>query len=257
VRHEPHSPALASAPAAAAKLPSWLVAKVEFFLSHTSLVATPHVPEVLLRLGTEAVPLWDAVQRKLGAANAKAPPYWGFAWPGGQAVARYVLDHPHLVAGKRVLDLAAGSGVAAIAAAKAGAARVTAHDIDPLAVVAIAMNADANGVAVEASAVDLVRQDGAFDSSAFDVILAGDVFYDHDLAGRATAFLQGCRAAGCVVLLGDPGRPLLPRHLLASRAEYLVPVAFENQYTAAATGDDRHCVRATVWELETGAAAPP
>jgi predicted nicotinamide N-methyase len=234
-----------------AELPDWLVAQVEFFLEHTSPGSTPHVPEVVLRLGTEAVPLWHAIERKL-PRRTKVPPYWGFAWPGGQAVARYVLDHPHLVAGKTVLDLASGSGIIAIAAAKAGATRVMAHDIDPLAVIAIAMNADANGVAVEASGVDIIRQDSDFDESAVDVVLAGDIFYDHDLGIRATAFLQRCRMAGCVVLLGDPGRAGLPKHLLTKRREYLVPVAVDNQYTAAATHDDRHNVLATVWELEAG-----
>jgi predicted nicotinamide N-methyase len=234
-----------------AELPDWLVAQVEFFLQHTSPSSTPHVPEVVLRLGDEAVPLWHAIERKL-PRRQKVPPYWGFAWPGGQAVARYVLDHPHLVAGKRVLDLASGSGIIAIAAAKSGAARVMAHDVDPLAVIAIAMNADANGVAVEASGIDIVREDSDFDMSAIDVVLAGDIFYDHDLAACATAFLQRCRLAGCVVLLGDPGRAALPKQLLAKRREYLVPVSADNQYTAAATRDDDHSVLATVWELEAG-----
>jgi predicted nicotinamide N-methyase len=239
-----------------AELPDWLVEQVKFFLQHTSPGATPHVPEVVLRLGTEAVPLWHAIERKL-RRRTKAPPYWGFAWPGGQAVARYVLDRPHLVAGKRVLDLASGSGIVAIAAAKAGAVRVMAHDVDPLAVIAIAMNADANAVAVEASGVDIVREDSGFDLSAIDVVLAGDIFYEHDLAVRATAFLQRCRIAGCAVFLGDPGRAALPKHLLTKRHEYPVPVTAENQYTAAATGNDRDSVLATVWELEAANAAAP
>jgi predicted nicotinamide N-methyase len=237
-----------------AELPDWLVAQVEFFLAHTSPGSTPHVPEVVLRLGVEAVPLWDAIERKL-PPRTRTPPYWGFAWPGGQAVARYVLDHPRLVAGKRVLDLASGSGIIAIAAAKAGAAHVAAHDVDPLAVIATAMNADANGVVVAASAVDIVRDDSDFDVSAVDVVLAGDVFYDHSLAILATAFLRRCRVAGCLVLLGDPGRAGLPTHLLTKRREYLVPVAAENQYTAAGTQDARHNVLATVWELEAANAA--
>jgi predicted nicotinamide N-methyase len=234
-----------------ADLPAWLVARVDFFLANTSLGSTPQLPEIVLRLGAEAVPLWHAIEREFGAADGKSPPYWGFAWPGGQAVARYVLDHPSIVAGRRVLDLASGSGVVAIAAAKAGALHVVANDIDQLAVVAIAMNADANGVAIAANAHDLVR-DGAFDCSAFDVVLAGDIFYDHDLAIHATAFLQRCRAAGSIVLVGDPGRAALPRQILTKRSEYPVPVAPENQYTAAETRDDRHSVLATVWELESG-----
>lgn len=231
------------------ELPDWLAAQVRFFVEHTSLGATPHVPEVALRLGTEAVPLWDAIERKL-QAPAKAPPYWAFAWPGGQAVARYVLDHRHIVVGKRVLDLASGCGIIAIAAAKAGAARVLAHDIDPLSVVAIAMNADANGVAVEASATDIVRQDSDFDLSTIDVVLAGDVFYDAALVVRATAFLQRCRNAGSMVLLGDPGRAALPTQLLMKRQDYVVPVSAESQYTGATVGDSS--VLATVWELTGG-----
>jgi predicted nicotinamide N-methyase len=235
-----------------AELPAWLAAQVEFFLAHTARCPTPLVPEIVLHLGTEAVPLWDAIEREFGGVVGKAPPYWGFAWPGGQAVARHVLDHPHLVAGRRVLDLASGCGIIAIAAAKAAAVRVVAHDIDPFAVIAIAMNADANRVAVEASAVDLLRDDCEFDFSGIDMVLAGDVFYDRDLAVRATAFLQRCRAAGCVVLLGDPGRADLPKHLLVKRGEYLVAVAPENQYTAAATRDASHNVSTMVWEFEAG-----
>ncbi len=238
-----------------ADVPDWLLAKVEFFLAHTSRGATPHVPEVLLGLGTEAVPLWDEINRELGPALGRAPPYWGFAWPGGQAVARYVLDHPEIVAGKCVLDIASGSGIVAIAAAKAGAARVIAQDIDPLAVVAITMNADANGVAIDASAVDIICDDSPFDAASVDVVLAGDVFYDADLAVRATAFLRRCRSAGSVVLVGDPGRAALPRHLLNSRVEYVVPVAPENQYTAAKTRAGSAGVLAMVWELEAASAA--
>jgi predicted nicotinamide N-methyase len=238
-----------------AQLPDWIAGRVEFFLAHTTRCATPRVPEIVLHLGTEAVPLWDAIEERFGAAVAAAPPYWGFAWPGGQAVARQVLDHPQIAAGLRVLDFASGCGIAAIAAARAEALRVVAHDIDPFAVIAIAMNADANRVAVVPSAVDLLADDACFDCSGIDLVLAGDAFYDGDLAARATAFLLRCRRAGCTVLIGDPGRAALPRELLVKRNEYVVPVAAENQYTAATTREARHNVLATVWELDAGKAA--
>lgn len=239
------SPATASA---TAELPAWLASQVEFFLGHTLVVTTPFVPEIVLRLGTEAVPLWNAIERKLGTAG-RVPPYWAFAWPGGQAVARHLLDYPQLVAGRRVLDIGSGSGIVAIAAAKAGAARVLASDIDSLAGIAIALNADQNRVVVEATVNDVIGPDSGFDPSNFDVVLAGDLFYDHDLAIRATAFLQRCRSAGCMVLLGDPGRADLPQHLLTKRAEYVIPVSDTNQYTAAVTNKDGDKMYAFVWEL--------
>ena len=238
-----------------ADLPEWIAGRVEFFLAHTARCATPHVPEIVLHLGTEAVPLWDAIERQFGAVAAKAPPYWGFAWPGGQAVARHVLDRPEIVAGRRVLDFASGCGISGIAAARGGALRVVAHDIDPFAAIAITMNADANGVAVEASAQDLLQDDADFDPSGIDLVLAGDAFYDGDLAARATAFLKRCRRAGCTVLIGDPGRAALPRQLLVKRGEYVVPVAAENQYTAATTREAHHNVVATVWELDAATVA--
>jgi predicted nicotinamide N-methyase len=168
-----------------------------------------------------------------------------------------VLDHPQIVAGRRVLDFASGCGISVIAAARGEALRVVAHDIDPLAVIAITMNADANCVTVEASAQDLLRDDADFDPSGIDLVLAGDAFYDGDLAARATAFLQRCRRAGCTVLIGDPGRAALPRQLLVKRAEYVVPVGTDNQYTAATTGEARDRVLATVWELDAGKVATP
>jgi predicted nicotinamide N-methyase len=245
-------PRLASA---SADLPDWIAGRLEFFLAHTTRCATPHVPEIVLYLGTEAVPLWDAIERQFGPAAATAPPYWAFAWPGGQAVARHVLDHPEIVAGRRVLDFASGCGISAIAAARGEALRVAAHDIDPFAVIAITMNADANGVAVEASAQDLLQDNADFDPSGIDVVLAGDAFYDGDLAVRATAFLKRCRRTGCTVLIGDPGRAALPRHLLVKRGEYVVPVGADNQYTAATTREACDRVLATVWELDADKAA--
>jgi predicted nicotinamide N-methyase len=240
--------------APAGELPDWIAARVDFFLARTVHCSTPLVPEIALHLGSEAVSLWDAIARAFGHPAGIAPPYWAFAWPGGQALARYILDHPQLVAGRRVLDLASGCGIVGIAAARTSAQRVLAHDIDPFAVIAIAMNAEANRAAVEASAVDLLCADSKFDCGAINLVLAGDAFYDHELAIRATAFLRRCRDAGVAVLLGDPGRAALPKNLLRQRGEYLVPVAAQSQYTAAGEAVDR--VLTAVWEFQPTADDP-
>jgi predicted nicotinamide N-methyase len=240
--------------APAGELPEWIAARVDFFLARTVRCSTPLVPEIALHLGSEAVSLWDTIARDFGRLAGTSPPYWAFAWPGGQALARYILDHPQVVVDRRVLDLASGCGVVGIAAALASAQRVLAHDIDPFAVVAIAMNAEANRAAVEASAVDLLCADSEFDCSAIDLVLAGDAFYDHDLAIRATAFLRRCRGAGVAVLIGDPGRAALPTNLLHKRGEYLVPVTAQSQYTAAGEARDR--VLTAVWELDAESATP-
>ena len=147
-----------------------------FVLANTAIAAAPLVPEIRLHLATEVTPLWQATETEL-AQSGLEPPFWAFAWPGGQALARYVLDRPQLVRNKRVLDIAAGSGLAAIAAAKAGAAQVVANEIDDFAAVALALNAALNGVAVEVSRHDLLG--GAADP--FDVVLAGDVCYERPM----------------------------------------------------------------------------
>jgi predicted nicotinamide N-methyase len=217
---------------ASEELPPWLVAMAEFVLAETTPTPLPHVPEITLRLARESVPLWDKIERN--RALRGGAPYWGFAWAAGLALARHVLDHPRLVAGRRVLDLASGSGLIGIAAAKSGAAHVIANDVDPLAVVAISLNADANSVTVEASGADLLPPDSGFDPASVDVVLVGDVFYDHDLAGRAVAFLERCRVAGCLVLVGDPGRADLPIGRLTKISDQSVPVTRNCQNVAAA-----------------------
>jgi predicted nicotinamide N-methyase len=214
-----------------ADLSPWLIAMAEFVLAETTPTPLPHVPEITLRLARESVPLWDKIERN--RALRGGPPYWAFAWAAGLALARHVLDHPRLVAGRRVLDLASGSGLIGIAAAKSGAAHVIANDVDPLAVIAISLNADANGVAVEASGADLLPPDSGFDPASVDVVLVGDVFYDHDLAGRAIAFLARCRVAGCLVLVGDPGRADLPIGRLTKISDQSVPVTRNCQNVAA------------------------
>jgi len=181
--------------------------------SATTWQAVPFVPEITLLTAAEPFGLWDHSERD-------APPFWAFPWAGGQALARYLLDHPATVTGKRVLDVASGSGLVAIAAAKAGAASVVAGDIDPNAVAAIAINALANGTAVTARAFDFEEPD-AFEA---DVVLAADVFYQRELAGLALRFLRRAAASGAAVLVADPGRAFLPAASLTALACYEVPV---------------------------------
>jgi len=173
----------------------------------------PLVPEVTLLTADQPWDLWDATGRD-------APPFWAFPWAGGQALARYVLDNPGIVAGRSVLDVASGSGLVAIAAAQAGAAPVSAADIDPDALAAIEGNALANGVAVTARDLDLSSADAA----GAAVVLAADVFYQRELAAVALAFLRAAAAAGADVLCADPGRAFVPRDCLAPVASREVPV---------------------------------
>lgn len=181
--------------------------------SATSWAAVPFVPEIRLLTAAEPFGLWDRTERD-------APPFWAFPWAGGQALARYILDHPGTVAGRRVLDVASGSGLVAIAAAKAGAGGVFAGDIDPNAVAAIGINAAANDAAVTARVLDLAA-DGA---SGADVVLAADVFYQRELAGLALGFLAGAARAGADIFVADPGRAFLPAGSLTPLVSYQVPV---------------------------------
>src|SRR5437899_383847 len=189
----------------------------QFVVAETALAAPPLVPEIRLYLASEITPLWQATEARL-AETGTPPPYWAFAWPGGQAIARQLLDQPALVAGRRVLDFAAGSGLAAIAAAKAGAVSVEAAEIDPLAGAAIALNAAANGVAVAWREDDLVGSD-----TRWDVVLAGDVCYERPMAERVMPWLRRLAGHGCLVLMGDPGRSYLPDRGLARMASHVVP----------------------------------
>src|SRR5689334_20756229 len=213
-------------------LAPWLRSMVAFVESETRPTAPAYVPETTLRPAPDPVPLWERIERGIGLHGG--PPFWALAWPGGLALARHLLDHPELVSGKRVLDLAAGSGLLAIAAAKCGARHAIANDIDPLAAVAISLNAEANGAALAVRADDLLAEESAFDPSTVDVVLAGDAFYDHALARRALAFLAHCRTAGCRVLIGDPGRADLPAERLTRLGTHAVPVARGCQYVTAA-----------------------
>jgi predicted nicotinamide N-methyase len=189
-----------------------------FIRAHTRLLAVPHAPEIRLHLADEATDLWQKTEEELGRIGLP-PPFWAFAWAGGQALARYVLDNPALVRGKRVLDFASGSGLVAIAAAKAGAAQVQACDIDSFAITAMQLNAAANGVTLLAQCADLADTD-----EGWDAVFAGDVCYERDMAERVTAWLERLHARGAFVLVGDPGRSYLPGDKLEPLATYRVPV---------------------------------
>jgi predicted nicotinamide N-methyase len=189
-----------------------------FVLANTILQSPPHVPEIKLHLADEAHDLWHRTEHEL-ATIGLPPPFWAFAWAGGQGVARYVLDHPEVVKNSVVLDFASGSGLVGIAAAKAGAAHVISCDIDPFARPAIALNADANQATVEIRLDDLIGSD-----DGWDVLLAGDVFYERPLADRLIPWFAALAARGANVIVGDPGRSYFPKDLLESLAVYSVPV---------------------------------
>lgn len=193
-----------------------------FILRHTSVRVVPGVEEVRLHLAAEVLPLWRALQLETGDPDT-ALPYWAFAWVGGLAIARHLRDNAQLVAGRRVLDLASGSGLVAIAAALAGAAAVTAADIDPYACEVARLNARANGCAVDVVARDLL--DGPVPDA--DVILAGDCWYEAGLAARVQPWLEMAAAAGTEVLVGDAGRRYLPIERLVEVAAYEVRTTTE------------------------------
>ncbi|WP_018260997.1 class I SAM-dependent methyltransferase [Methylobacterium sp. WSM2598] len=194
---------------------------LRFIRANTALRPVPHAPEIRLHVADEATELWSRTEEELGEIGLP-PPFWAFAWAGGQGLARYVLDHPETVRGARVLDFASGSGLVAIAAARAGAAAVEASDLDPFALAAIGLNAAENGVAdrVRAVAGDLIGRD-----EGWDCVLAADIFYERDLAARVGDWLAALQARGARVLLGDPGRAYLPTARLDRLATYAVPVS--------------------------------
>ena len=197
-----------------------------FVRANTEVLAPPLVPEISLHLASEVVPLWQASEEEL-AEQGLPPPFWAFAWAGGQALARYLLDHPDVVRGKRVLDFAAGSGLQGIAAGLAGAARLEAVEVDPFAVAAIALNARLNGVEVTPRLADIVGQD----NPGWDVVLAGDICYEGPLAARVADWLKRLAAEGTLVLLGDPGRTYLPKDGLERLIAYGVKTTRELEDT--------------------------
>jgi predicted nicotinamide N-methyase len=182
-----------------------VIDKTDFIRANTALVSPPLVPEIKLHLATEVVPLWQLTEEEL-AAQGIPPPYWAFAWAGGQALSRYVLDHPQIVRGKSVLDFGSGSGLVAIAAAKAGAERVMAADIDDFAQATIKLNAATNAAIVSTTTADLIDSDGNW-----RVILVGDMCYERPLAERLLLWLSDRARHGARVLLGDPGRSYFPK----------------------------------------------
>ena len=193
-----------------------------FIRRNTAIASPPLVPEIRLHLATEITPIWQASEEML-AQGAVPPPFWAFAWAGGQALARYLLDRPQTVAGRKVLDIGSGSGLVAIAAAMAGAHPVLAAEIDRFAAAAIAGNAALNGVEVEVTVAEML--DAAAPSC--QIVTAGDVCYEREMAQRVVAWLRGLAGHGCLVLLGDPGRAYLPQSGLRELAHYRVPTSRE------------------------------
>jgi predicted nicotinamide N-methyase len=206
-----------------------------FILAQTVITAPPLVPEIKLHLATEITPIWEATEATLTGMNLP-PPYWAFAWAGGQALTRFLIDHPDWVQGKRVLDFAAGSGLSAIGAAKAGAALTQAAEIDDFAIAAIALNARINNVAI-----DLVREDLIGVVPRWDVVLAGDVCYERPMAEKVIAWFRALAGRGVAILMGDPGRAYLPQSGLLELARYQVPTSLELE--------DRTQRETIVWRL--------
>jgi len=214
-----------------------VIADIPAFIAENTRISAPsHVPELKLHLADDAVTLWEMTEEELGRIGLP-PPFWAFAWAGGQALARYVLDNPEIARGKRVMDVASGSGLVAIAAMKAGAASALAIDIDAFASHAAILNAELNSVSVQTSDADPVGQ-----PTDAQVILVGDLFYDRDLAPRVLDWLIAQQNAGKRVLIGDPGRTYLPRDKLEQIAAYDIPV------TRAL--EDAEVKRAAVWRIK-------
>ena len=209
----------------------------DFIAANTRLQAVPHAPEISLWLADEITPLWRLTEEELGAMGLP-PPFWAFAWAGGQALARWLLDHPDQVAGKRVIDLATGSGLVAVAAMKAGAASVLAADIDPFCAAAVAANARSNGVEIAFTDANLLDAP----PPPVDLICAGDVFYEKPMAEAVLAWLKQAQANGTRVIVGDPGRTYFPKSGLTLLAEYTVPTTRELE--------DQEVKRSRVWSLD-------
>jgi predicted nicotinamide N-methyase len=211
-----------------------------FILENTRLQHPPHAPELSLYLADEITPIWRMTEEALGEMGL-APPFWAFAWAGGQAIARYVLDHPSEVTGRRVLDFASGSGLCAIAALRAGASTALAADIDPFCGAALSLNGEVNGIEAQFTDQNLLEADPPL----VDVILAGDICYEKPLAQRVLAWLQTAHDRGTRVLIGDPGRSYFPREGLERLADYQVATTRELE--------DQEVKRTGVWTFPTKA----
>jgi predicted nicotinamide N-methyase len=212
---------------------------LELIRAGTRLRPVPLVPEIRLHQASDPIGLWQRTERAAERTGLD-PPFWAFAWAGGQALARFLLDHREAVRGRRVIDIASGSGLVAIAAVRAGAAAVTAYDIDPLAVAAIRVNAGTNGAAVRAVHADVLGRDGP-PSPGADLVLAADAFYQRDLASKVMRFLERAHSLGTAVLVGDFGRAYLPRDRLTPLAAYDVP--------GQRVLEDCDIKRTTIWTL--------
>ena len=221
--------------------------RAAFIRAWTTLAPPPLVPEIVVATASDATDLWQATEETL-AAIGLPPPFWAFPWAGGQAIARWMLDRGDQVAGRTVLDLGAGGGLVAIAAAKAGAARSIAVDIDPFAETAQSLNATANGVAVERVQADIIGTPaGTGPLAGVQVLTAGDVCYESALSGRIIAWLRGLAAEGVTVLLGDPGRQFAPTDGLMPLAQYDVPTPLALE--------DRPVRTTGVWRVRPGSSA--
>jgi len=207
---------------------------VRFITENTKLISPPLVPEMLLHLAAESLPIWQKTEDELGEINLP-PPYWAFAWAGGQAVARYLIDHPEICCGQSVLDFGSGSGISAIAAAKTGAHAVLAADIDRLALAACALNARANAVDLKITGADLIAELPRGE----DIVIIGDLFYECQLADRVVAYIAEAKACGSAVFIGDPQRSYFPEGRYTRLAEYQVPVTRELE--------DAEIKRTAVW----------
>jgi len=212
----------------------------DFIVANTRRQRPPHTPEIELYLADEITPIWKMTEEALEEIGLP-PPFWAFAWAGGQALARYLLDHPQIVAGKRTIDFAAGSGLVGIAAMKAGAADVLCADIDPYCEAAVALNAEVNRVVCGFVGEDLLEQPAP---AWAQVILAGDICYEKPLAERVLAWLAAARDKGASVLIGDPGRSYFPREGLEKLAEYRVQTTRELE--------DMEVKKTAVWAMPAG-----
>ena len=216
-----------------------------FILANTSVSRPPHVPEIALRLASEAHDIWLKTEEEL-AELGLPPPFWAFAWAGGQGLSRYLVDHPDRIAGRTAVDFASGSGLVAIAAMMAGARSVLAADIDPFAKIALRLNLGLNfdRAALAPSPATVIFTAANLVGTAIDadVLLAGDVFYDREMAAGVTPWFDECATSGVTVLVGDPGRAYLPRDRLVHLAEYSVPVS--------RALEDQEIKRVTVWQWQ-------
>ena len=214
-----------------------LAGRRAFILEHTRLQPPPHTPELNLYLADEITPIWQMTEEAL-AEIGLPPPFWAFAWAGGQALARYILDSPRTVVGKRVIDFASGSGIVGIAAMKAGAGHVLCADIDGFCEAALSLNQAANGVTCDFTDIDLLTKP----PPRVDLILAGDICYEKPMTDQVMAWLNAARAKGATVLIGDPGRSYFPKEGLTKLAEYQVETTRELE--------DFAVKRTNVWTLD-------